>query len=540
MTGWPKRFEQAMALALTALAVVLHLLRLRCAGALWRDEAGAAQLAALPTWREIHASFPHEAFPLLFPGTLRAYMKLFGDSDLAFRLFGLVVGLAILAALWWNARLAGALPLASLVLLQLHPAFPLYGDAIRGYGLGTLLILLTFGAFARLVEQPDRKAILLALLASVASVHLLLHNAALLAGIGTAAAAVGLLRRRYRVTVAALGIGFTAALTLLPYMGPLRAARTWRVLLVETISVQEVLHKLVKVAGMPFPWLAAVWAGAIVLAAVAVLMPARERGNRPSQKEDARLFRLLVIPAALGGEIAFLVAVGYGPRIWYLLPVLALVASALDGLLASGGTTPVRIARITAAALLVAALAATAFSTAQRRMTNVDRVARILEKQAGPRDLIVVNEWYLGVSFNRYYRGKARWMTIPDLADHRMHRFDLVKEKMQSADPLLAVRRAMERTLRAGQRIWVVSRANLPPEETTLLTLPPAPHGPWGWSDSPYTHVWTRQLNLFLSTNAVRRREIRARPGGPVSGMEDLGIVMYGERAGTIPAQDVP
>ncbi len=422
---------------LTAMAVVLHVLRLQHAGPLWRDEAGAAQLASLPTLREVWTSFPHEAFPLLFPGTLRAYIGLFGDSDLAFRLFGLVVGLAILAALWWNARLAGALPLVSIVLIQLHPAFPLYGDSIRGYGLGTLAILLTFSAFARLVERPDRKSILLAFLAAVASIHILLHNAALLAGIGAAAAIVGLLRRRFRVTVAALGIGLGAALTLLPYAAPLVAAQDWNVLLIEKITLWKVLTKLTEVLGTPFPWLVWVWGGAVLLAAVMILKPIRKTDptdpTNPSdlRSHDARLFRLLVIPAALGAEITFLIVLGYGVRIWYLLPVLALVASALDGLLCAGGTMPARVARIAAAALLTAALYATALDTAKLRMTNADLVAQDIEQRAGPRDLILVNEWYRGISFHRYYRGDTRWMTVPRLADHQMHRFDLVKAKME-------------------------------------------------------------------------------------------------------------
>lgn len=524
-----KRAEQAAALVLTLLAAVLHVLRLQHAGALWRDEAGAAQLAALPTLREVYHSFPHEAFPLLFSGTLRAWMGLFGDSDLAFRLFGLIVGLAILAALWWNARLAGALPLVSIVLIQFHPAFPLYGDSVRGYGLGTLLILLTFGAFAKLVDHPDRRTILLAFLAATGSVHLLLHNAALLAGIGLAAMAVGLLRRRYRVTLAALGIGLAAALTLLPYLGPLRSARDWRVLLIEEVTPGEVLAKLAKVVGTPHPWLVWVWGGAVLLAAVITLAPGLRKRHPTNLEEhpgDARLFRLLVVPAALAGEIAFLVAVGYGPRIWYLLPVLALVASALDGLLAAGGTSPVRAARIAAAALLAAALYATAFDTARTRMTNIDLLARAIEQRAGPQDLIVVNEWYMGVSFNRYYRGGTRWMTAPRIAEHRMHRFDLIKEKMRSADPLLEVRRAMRRTLREGGRVWVVGHLKLPPDWSPKWP-PPAPHSRWGWQDGPYTTAWTRQLSLFLETNATRKR-IPDHFAGKVSGMEDLGLWVYG------------
>lgn len=514
-----QRAEQAAALLLTALAAVLHLLRLQHAGPLWRDEAGAAQLAALPTWREIYEAFPHEAFPLLFPGILRTWTALWGDSDLAFRVFGLLVGLAILAALWWNARLAGALPLASIVLIQLHPAFPLYGDSIRGYGLGTLCILLTFGAFARLVEHPDRRSVLLALLAAVASVHLLLHNAALLAGIGAAAALVGLLRRRLRVTAAALGIGLAAALTLLPYAGPLSAARDWRVLLIEEISLRHVLTKLTEVIGTPFPWMVWVWGAAAVLAAAATLTL--------KVRDDARLFRLLVIPAALGGEIAFLIALGYSPRIWYLLPVLALVASALDGLLGAEGAAPVRVARIAAAALLTSALYATSFDTAKMRMSNVDQVARAIEQSAGPRDLVLVNEWYNGISFHRYYRGDTRWMTVPALADHRMHRFDLIKTKMRSTDPLLEVRRAMRRTLRAGRRVWVVGRLDKGPAGQSPLQLPPAPHGPWGWLDGPYSIAWTRQLALFLETSTARKRTIQVPAGGRVSGMENLGIWVY-------------
>lgn len=512
---------------LTLMAALLHLLRVQHAGALWRDEAGAAQLAALPSWREVYLSFPHEAFPLLFPATLRAWTGLFGDSDLAFRLLGLIVGLAILAALWWNARIAGALPLISIVLVQFHPAFPLYGDSIRGYGLGTLAILLTFGAFARLVERPDRRSVLFALLAAVASVHLLLHNAALLAGLGLAAAIVGVLRRRFRLTVAALGIGVAAAVTLLPYAGPLASARDWRVLLVQEVSPREVLAKLAEVMGTTFPWMVWVWGGAVVVALVWWAKDLKDIRDVKDGEADARLFRLLAIPAALGGEMAFLIALGYSPRIWYLLPVLALVASALDGLLGALGTTPARVARITAAALLAAALYATAYDTARIRMTNVDLVARAIEQSAGPRDLVLVNEWYNGISFHRYYRGEARWMTVPALGDHRMHRFDLIKTKMQSGDPLLEVRRAIRRTLRSGRRVWLVGRLDVPPEGTPPLWLPPAPGGPWKWLDGPYTLAWTQQVGVLLETHAARKRRIMVPAGGRVNGMEFLWIWSY-------------
>ena len=527
----PKRAEQALAVLITVLAAVLHLLRARHAGALWRDEAGAAQLAAFPSLREVFENFPHEAFPLLFPVTLRTYMGVFGDSDLAFRLFGLAVGLAILAALWRNARAAGALPLASLALVQLHPAFPLYGDSIRGYGLGTLAILLTFGAFARLVARPDGRTAALTLLGALASVHLLLHNAALLAGLGAAAMAVGVLRRRFRVTLLAGGIGLVAALTLLPYLGPLREAKEWRIVLIQEVAPREILGKLAEVTGNPFPWLSWVW---VAVAAVAAWV-ALHRLTRPASEEtatehDVRLFRLLVVPAALGGEIAFLLALGYPPRMWYLLPVLALVASALDGLIA-GGPAPARWLRAAAAILLVVTLWPAALGAAMLRMTNVDHVARALEQDAGPRDLILVNEWYYGVSFHRYYhgraQGRARWMTVPALADHRVHRFDLLKEKMMAEDPLRDVRRAVRRTLRRGGRVWVVGRLE-PPPAGGPLALPPAPNPRWGWLDAPYVVSWSQQLSALLEEQSTRKRTIRIPAGGRVNGMEALGVWRFG------------
>ena len=162
-----KRFEIAAVVLLSLLAVALHIVRAQNAGGLWRDEAGAVQLANLPTIGEVFQRFPHEAFPMLFPLTVRAWTAAFGSSDLALRLFGLIVGLTILGVLWLNARSAGTVPLVSVALLGFHPWLLTYGDAVRGYGLGTALILLTFWAYARLVERPDGRAVAIAAVTAI-------------------------------------------------------------------------------------------------------------------------------------------------------------------------------------------------------------------------------------------------------------------------------------------------------------------------------------------------------------------------------------
>src|SRR6266852_202939 len=88
-----KKIEVWAALLLTVIITLFHGLRLTKAGALWRDEAGAVQLATLQSFKDTAANFPHEAFPLLFPATLRTYCLVAGAGDTAWRVFGMLVGL---------------------------------------------------------------------------------------------------------------------------------------------------------------------------------------------------------------------------------------------------------------------------------------------------------------------------------------------------------------------------------------------------------------------------------------------------------------
>ena len=62
-----KKSQWVVAIVLSIVVIVFHALRMSHAGALWRDEAGAVQLAMMPMAREILQNFQHEAFPILFP-----------------------------------------------------------------------------------------------------------------------------------------------------------------------------------------------------------------------------------------------------------------------------------------------------------------------------------------------------------------------------------------------------------------------------------------------------------------------------------------
>jgi hypothetical protein len=530
------RWEWAAAAVLTAAVAALHAVRLLHAGGLWRDEAGAARLAMMPTLAEIFRLFQHEAFPLLFPVTVRTYMALAGGGDLALRAFGMAVGLLIAGILWLNARTARTVPLLSLALLGLDAPFLVYGDSLRGYGLGSALILLTYGLLARALAAPPEKAeppwLIVSLAAAMlATVQVVLSNVALLGAVCAAAIVVAMVRRRPRLAGWIAGCGALAALSLLPYAEPLAAARRdWSVIVTYPTRLVYVWHGFTGTVG---PYLVqGVW---LVLLAVSLIVAVRGLirvvRTGPDAPADVFLFAALTILFALIADGVFLKTLSYKPRPWYYLPLMALLASAFDAVFSRldlRGGTGRRLggALRLAAVLLVAGVQWLPLSERlTTRQTNVDLVARQVAAAAGPQDLVVVNSWYYGVSFNRYYTGTARWLTLPDIPDHRVHRYDLLKVRMASRHPIDDVLAAVAATLRSGHRVWLVGGARWPKPGEAVVQLPPAPFTPEGWHDWPYTTAWSRQLGSFVQSHAAHAVSVAVPAGDPVNDLEDLPLV---------------
>jgi hypothetical protein len=550
-----RKAEWAAAGCLSLLAIAAHTMRLLHGGGLWRDEAAAVCLATLPSLRAVARLFPHEAFPLLVPMTLRLYSWIVGGGDLALRALGLGVGLAIVAALWLNARIAGrTLPLLSLALLATNADVLIYGDSLRGYGLGTLFILLAFGALANLLSRPGPWAATAALLAVLAAVHCLLANAALAGALCAAAAAVAWWRQRgdrrgRRLAFVVLNIGLAAALSLLPYASELAAARQWNVVVTYPRNLKQILQIFATTSGPGLArwiWLglilaalgAAAWrAGAARRAAGRAWRPAggahddRATGTGATGvtlggAADLRLFCALVLVLAVAGEVVFLFVLGYRPRPWYYVPDLALVATALDPLVADlWRGVRARAWRVAASVGIAGLLLAPTLTRLDVRMTNVDLVARRLAAAAGTDDLVVVSPWYYGVSFNRYYHGAASWLTLPDLPEHQIHRYDLLKARMAAAQPLAGVEDEMRRTLLAGHRVWLVGDVRFPPPGQAAPVLPPAPAAPSGWHDYPYIQSWTLQLGELVRAHARSIEVVPVPAGEPVSPLETMSLV---------------
>ncbi|MBW8863794.1 MAG: hypothetical protein JF609_02520 [Verrucomicrobia bacterium] len=147
---------RALAIAITVAVVALHVVSLTHAGGLWRDEVGLVNIAKLPSAGEILQGLMHDHCPMVFPVLLKTWTALgLAPDDFGIRVFGFCVGLFLLASFWAASRMMGkGLPLLALALVALNPVVIRYGDSMRGYGLGTAIIIVTMGLIWRFIEKP--------------------------------------------------------------------------------------------------------------------------------------------------------------------------------------------------------------------------------------------------------------------------------------------------------------------------------------------------------------------------------------------------
>jgi hypothetical protein len=182
--------------------------------------------------------------------------------------------------------------------------------------------------------------------------------------------------------------------------------------------------------------------------------------------------------------------------------------------------------------------AAPAWVEAHTRRTNVDVVADFLRHNASAGDLIVVQEPWEGVTFNRYYRGQAQWLTVPPIDSYEVHRNDLVMAKMNQPEAMTPVLRAITTTLASGNNVWVVGiirmarSGNFPPGPTPLPPLPSEMRTGW-WLGS-YLYWWNQQVTTLLLDHAQQGKTETIDAPGPVSHFEDVSVARFtGYRPGT-------
>lgn len=466
-----ERVEWFAAILLTAALVGLHLAVLFSAGPLWRDEISSLTLATKPTWSEVWATLVYDPFPALFFTTLRVWHGLFGGSDFVLRVLGCLIGVAALGSFWLSARLTNRrTPIIALLLFGFSPTLIIWGDSLRAYGLAVLTITIAFACFWRVVNRPRPMEVGFATLAAVLSAQSIFTNAPLIFACGVAAALVAVRRREWKRAMLVLLIGAVAAVSLLPYVGVMRATQDWAEIRKFPLPVSadvSVLLGALRNGGTTAVWLwIALIAVSIGTAVVVQFRTAFTRGV--CELRDPLLYALVAGTMGFACTLIFFHAVAWPTNIWYYLPVLAVVALAVDSALDLKSFARVStIARTLLAIVFFAWSFPVVLQRVEVRASNVDLIAAALQAHAAPDDLIVIYPFADGITFQRYFHGQTPWLTIPNVADLSLHRWDQLMEQARTKDALAPALQRVNETLQAGHKVWVAS--------TFPLTARPGP-----------------------------------------------------------------
>jgi hypothetical protein len=491
---WYRDANALLAVAGTVAIVALHFYFLARVGGLWRDEVNSVNLAQ----GSLHDIF-RDSFPILFPMLLRGWSAIgLGGSDVAVRLLGVFMGLALVTvfwvAAWWTRRTP---PFWSLVFMALNAWVIYFSASLRAYGLGSAMVALCAAAAWRFTAAPDRKTWAVFALTAVLCVQTLYQNCVFVAAICAGACAVFLCQKRFKPCIGVFLAGLTGAISMLPYaqniMGMPQGASPLRIDFDDRIALSD-LDTLIAYPLPPFFWLWPVLSIVVLICAIMGLM----RGSRD--------YRAVFAAVAIGtGAVTFwmfLRMANFPVQPWYFLPLVALTAVCVDAAL------PRPAGKFRAAVFgLVAATAGISAVFGIRvldyRFTNVDKFARKISAAADRNDLVIVAPWEYGITFSRYFQGPCAWTTVPPLADHRVHRFDLIQKEMAEPEVMRPVLDQVEATLKAGNAVWFVGGINRVMGTNAPGPMPPPPLPHTGWHETPYVIRWNDQLGWLVRQNAT-------------------------------------
>jgi hypothetical protein len=494
-------YEWFSVIVISAAVLVLHVVFFTHAGGLWRDEAGFVGLATLPSWHDVWEMLPHDHCPMLVPALLRLWCKLgWGGHDFGLRMLGLILGLCLPISFFAAARIMRrGTPFLALGLVAVNVLAIRFGDSLRAYGFGSALNVLGMALIWRAAKKPGLGSMLWAALAAVLSVQCLYQNAVFIFAGCCGAFVICLMEGRRRDGWRISGIGLLAAVSLIPYVAPMRRSQEWWLLQKTGFSLNTGWRNLATLMGCPFPPMAWLWAGLVLLALCIAAWSVKNAGF--FRARDLILFNAVGLSIGLIGFVAFLKSAQLPTQPWYFLPLLTFMAFCLDAMLADLRPWMAPLAATFALGMAVAACMVS-LPQAKSRQTNLDLVAARLMTEAAPEDYIVVQPWYYGVTFYRYYHGGTPWTTLPPIADHDIHRFDEIKARMQETHPIQPVIDRMLNTLQTGHRVWVVGALKVIPNPPPEIN--PAPNNPWGWVPRPYWEAWEMQAGSALAYHALQ------------------------------------
>jgi hypothetical protein len=440
----------------------------------------------------------------------------------------------------------------SIALLSCLPALVFIVGADRAYGLAGCLLVLSFGAIWRLVESPTRSRIISAGVICLLFVQCVYSDIIFLGAMLVAGALVGLRQHRWEIFWAMAAIGFIGAASLFIYLPIIHRDSEYLALVRSpTFNATNIWDGLRDALGAPSSaspnsangpqtW---IWMGLLLAAIIVAVLLQRTGARRPAEPEDhnrgnrdpSDLALFCVTSMALGiiAYTGFLLRLRFSMESWYYVEILILCAISLDGILTARwpALRPWGLLRITFLAVMITLNAGPAWAEAHTRRSNLDLAAAFLSENASPNDLIVVQDAWEGITFNRYYRGQAQWLSVPPLDSHEVHRNDLVMAKMNQADTMTPVLQSITSTLATGHNVWLLGSIPFErPKDAPPGAAPPPPppsEMPSGWWYGAYLYWWNQQAIALLRDHAQLGKSEAFSVPGPINHFEDVSVLRF-------------
>jgi hypothetical protein len=344
-------------------------------------------------------------------------------------------------------------------------------------------------------------------------------------------------RRQWKTLGALAGIGAVAATSMAMYLPIIRRGSAYLPMNQEpSFNFSTLWHRLGAVlaarssAHLDGPNGLEMWLWVVLLlgGAVVALILQRACGHQTQNQEaaamiaargraDLALFCVVSMFLGIVGYMVFLLKLHLLTQAWHYIEMLCLCAISLDGMLTASrpALRPWGLLRIGFMVVMMAWSARSAWEEAHTRRSNVDLIAAVLDKKASGGDLIVVQSAWEGITFDRYYHGHVHWVTVPPIDSHKVHRSDLVLERLHQRDPMAPVLREITDTLRGSNSVWAVGNmAIMHPKQ------PPSP-------DLPVIWYWSAQVMAHIRGHASQERVLELSVNGPVSAFENLPVARF-------------
>lgn len=499
--------------------VYFHATNLHYGGSLIRDETNSVKLASRPLISGIHDDLMYDSFPP-FSIVVFHLWGLIAASDYWFRVLGFLIGMAILAAFWINSRLIGlGIPLLSLAIFELNYTAVRYGDYVRAHSLGIFFILAVFGLIWKLTTTPGHswKIFAMATLVAVLSVQTTYQNAFLLLAICLGGVVVAYTHQDWEKIWSIIAVGLIAALSLVPYEGFIRRANDWSSVgrpEYDPNAIWPVIHTTLGISG---PIFILILIG-LVACGILFFFVLPSRNEISANRKDLFNFSIVTLFTGSIGFLIFLQRIRLPPQTYYFIPLLAIVAVCLESIFVAliSSDKLQKILKVFGVLVFLFLTVQPNLQSLRIRTTNIDIIANRLPALAGKNDLILVNPWLIGVSFERYYKGQTPWLTLPPLNDLSIFRYDLLKEKIAEENPLGPALASIQKTLSSGGQVWLIGNIDSSTEKK-----------PTGSFMDPYLEHWTWQLGQLMYQHAVKRKTIDLHINQEINSYENFPLSVF-------------